>query len=167
MICGRMLPAHARPGPGFTLIELLMVLAIMGLLATLTVPIAEVAVQRGREQELRLALREIRTALDAYKKAYDEGRITRTVDSTGYPQSLTSLVEGVEDAKDPKKGRIFFLRRIPRDPMSPDPDAEPADTWGKRAYESEPNEPREGKDVYDVISRSTRVGLNGVPYSKW
>jgi len=154
-------------GAGFTLIELLVVLAIVGLLAGLTVPVAELTVQRSREQDLRIALREIRTAIDAYKKASDEGRLPKRADSTGYPESLEMLAEGVDDAKDPKKRRIFFLRRIPRDPMHQDAEVEPADTWGKRAYESESNEPREGKDVYDVYSRSTRLGLNGVPYNKW
>jgi general secretion pathway protein G len=152
---------------GFTLIELLIVLAILGLLAALTVPIAEVTMQRSREQDLRFALREIRTAIDAYKKAYDDGHIPKGIDVTGYPKDLAVLVEGVEDAKDPKKKKIFFLRRIPRDPMYPDPDTEPAETWGKRSYESEAKEPREGKDVYDVYSKSAKLGLNGVPYNKW
>ncbi len=156
-----------RSRPGFTLIELLIVLAILGLLAALTVPVAEVTIQRSREQDLRTALREIRTAIDAYKKAYDEGHIPKSVDVTGYPKDLAVLVEGVDDAKDPKKRKMYFLRRIPRDPMHPDSDTEPADTWGKRSYESEAKEPREGKDVYDVYSRSTKTGLNGVPYNKW
>ena len=152
---------------GFTLIELMIVLAVMALLATLVVPVAEVTVQRSREQELRLALREIRTAIDAYKKAVDEGRVPKKADATGYPETLEILVEGVDDAKDPKKRRIYFLRRLPRDPMHADTSVEPAQTWGKRSYESEPNEPREGKDVYDVFSRSTLVGLNGIPYNRW
>jgi general secretion pathway protein G len=156
----------ARPA-GFTLIELLIVLAIVGLLAALTVPVAEVTVQRSREQELRLALRELRAAIDAYKKASDDGRIAKKADATGYPESLAILEAGVSDAKDAKKGRIYFLRRIPRDPMYPDSAADPESTWGKRAYESPPDEPKEGKDVYDVFSRSSRIGLNGVPYNKW
>lgn len=154
-------------GAGFTLIELLVVLAIVGLLAALTVPVAELTVQRSREQDLRIALREIRTAIDAYKKASDEGRVPKRAESTGYPETLTVLAAGVDDAKDPKRRKMFFLRRIPRDPMHPESAAEPADTWGKRAYESEPSEPKEGKDVYDVYSRSVRVSLNGVPYNKW
>jgi general secretion pathway protein G len=152
---------------GFTLIELLVVLALMALLATLTVPIAEVTVQRSREHELRLALREIRAAIDAYKRAYDEQRIPRTMHGTGYPKDLKTLVEGVEDVTHPMRRRMFFLRRIPRDPMHADTAVDPAETWGKRAYESEASEPRDGADVYDVYSKSPRVGLNGVPYSKW
>jgi general secretion pathway protein G len=152
---------------GFTLIELLVVLAIVGLLAALVVPVAEITVQRSREQDLRIALRQIRTAIDEYKKAAEEGRIPKKADSNGYPETLASLVEGVDDAKDPKKRRIYFLRRIPPDPMAPEPAEDAAQTWGKRSYESGPNEPREGKDVYDVFSRSTRMGLNGVPYNQW
>lgn len=152
---------------GFTLIELLIVLAILGLLATLTAPVAEVTVQRARERELRVALREIRTGIDAYKKAYEEGRIARSTDASGYPGDLQTLVDGVEDARDPNKRKMFFLRRIPPDPMYRGEAIDPADTWGKRAYDSEANEPREGRDVYDLYSRSSRVGLNGVPYAKW
>lgn len=152
---------------GFTLIELLVVLAVVGLLAALAMPVAEITVQRSREQDLRLALREIRGAIDQYKKAADDGRVPKRADATGYPESLDLLAAGVNDAKDAKKRKIYFLRRIPRDPMYPDATVEAAETWGKRAYESEPNEPREGKDVYDVYSRSTRIGLNGVPYNKW
>lgn len=152
---------------GFTLIELLVTLAILSVLATITIPVAEVTLQRQKENELRLALREIRNAIDAYKKAMDQGRILKQANSTGYPKNLESLVDGVPDARSPKKTKIYFLRRIPRDPFNPSPDAEPSDTWGKRAYASEPNDPQEGDDVFDVYSKSDKVGLNGVPYRKW
>lgn len=157
--------AHATRG--FTLIELLVTLAIVAVLALFTVPVAEVAVQRTQEAELRHALREIRSAIDAYKMASDEGRIARSVQSSGYPKRLADLVEGVEDARDPKKSKIYFLRRLPRNPLDSTSAAEPADTWGKRAYASEPDEPQEGEDVYDVYVPSTALGLNGVAYNKW
>jgi len=156
-----------RRATGFTLIELLITLAILAVLATAVLPVAELTMQRQKEQELRLALREIRAAIDAYKRAYDEGRMQRSINTTGYPPNLDTLVEGVEDLKTPKRSKIYFLRRVPRDPFEPNPDLNPADTWAKRAYASEPNEPREGDDVYDIMSRSTKTGLNGLPYGKW
>jgi len=152
---------------GFTLIELLVTVAIVGLLATLVLPMTELAVQRSKEQELRIALREIRTGIDAYKKAWDEGRIQKSLDDSGYPKTLDVLAEGVEDFKNPKRVKIYFLRRVPRDPLVSDTRSPAADTWGKRAYKSPPDDPQEGDDVYDVYSLSKGVGLNGVPYREW
>ena len=153
---------------GFTLIEMVISVAIVGLLATVALPMAEVAVQRNKEHELRLALREIRAGLDAYKQAVDEGRVVHTVVGSGYPASLQVLVDGEPDAASPDgKGRVHFLRRIPRDPMDADPDKPAAQTWGKRSYASAADAPEEGEDVFDVYSRSFGVGLNGVPYRNW
>lgn len=145
-----------------------MTLAIIGLLATLTLPMAELAVQHSKEQELRVALRQIREALDAYKFAADEGRLERSAGSSGYPATLQVLVEGVSDIKNPtNENQIYFLRRLPRDPMSTDENASNDETWGKRSYQSSPDDPQEGDDVFDVYSLSTGTGLNGVPYSQW
>ena len=115
---------------GFTLIELVVTLAIIAVLATIAVPTAQIARQRTKEHELRLALREIRTAIDAYKEAGDDGRIKRDANATGYPVSLSILVEGVEDQRSAQRARIFFLRHVPRDPMHPDPagDEPPVET---------------------------------------
>lgn len=152
---------------GFTLIELAVTVAIVGILAAMALPFAETAVQRARESELRTALRQIREGLDAYKRAWDEGRIERDPTDTGYPQRLEQLVEGVEDIKRPDRARLHFLRRLPRDPFHPDPEAPPAATWGKRAYASPYDAPYEGEDVFDVYSLSERAGLNGIPYREW
>jgi general secretion pathway protein G len=152
---------------GFSLIELLVTLAIIGLLATMALPVAQVATQRNQEAELRRALRDIRAGIDLYHHASEEGRVQKEAGSTDYPKDLDMLVQGVPDRRDPKGGKIYFMRRIPRDPFNPDADLADAETWGKRSYASEPDDPQEGDDVYDVYSSSTRLGLNGIAYRKW
>jgi general secretion pathway protein G len=157
-----------RPGArGFTLIEMVITIAIVAILASAVLPLASVSMQRAKESELRIALRHLREAIDAYKQAVDEGRIARRAEETGYPRSLDVLVDGVEDLRDPKKAKIYFLRRLPRDPLAGDSALAPAATWGKRSYASPPDEPKEGDDVYDVYSLSGGVGLNGVRYREW
>jgi general secretion pathway protein G len=152
---------------GFTLIELLVTLAILALLASLALPVAQVAVQRSHEQQLRRALYEIRHGIDLYKRASDEGRIPKPLGSSGYPQDLNILVEGIPDQRDPKHSKIFFMRRIPADPMPDDGEDDPAQSWGKRSYASEADDPQEGDDIYDIYSNNAKIGLNGVPYKKW
>ena len=152
---------------GFTLIELVITVAIVALLASVAMPLVELTVQRSKEQELRTALRQIRDAIDAYKKAGDEGRITKSATDSGYPKTLEVLVDGVEDAKSPKKEKIYFLRRIPRDPLAADNRASAAATWGKRSYKSSADEPQEDEDVYDIYSRAPGNALNGIAYREW
>lgn len=152
---------------GFTFIELMMTLAVMGVLVLVAVPMAQVAVQREKERDLRMALAQMREALDAYKRAADQGRILVRLGESGYPKTLDELVEGVPDQRSPTKQNLYFLRSLPRDPMHPDATAKPVDTWTLRSYASPPDDPQEGADVFDVYSRSEAVGLNGVPYRQW
>lgn len=152
---------------GFTLIELVVAVAILGILASGLLPLAQLAAQRSKEQELRASLRELRGAIDAYKKAADEGRIEKKADASGYPPELAALVEGVRDTKSGDERMIYFLRRIPRDPFADDASVPAQETWDLRSYESPPDDPRTGDDVFDVFSRSRKVGLNGVPYRLW
>lgn len=156
-----------RRARGFTLIEMIVTVTIVGILFTAAFPVAELAVRRTKETELKSALRDIRTAIDAYKRATDEGRVAKKADESGYPPTLELLVEGVVDARSPARAKIYFLRRLPRDPFADDPAASAAATWGKRSYASSHDEPREGADVFDVYSRAPGVGLSGIAYREW
>lgn len=170
---------------GFTLIEVVVTLALVGVLALVTVPLYEVTTRHLKESELRTALREIRTALDAYKDASDHGLIPKDVGASGYPPDLQVLVEGVEPVAatttpaptfsssiasyeaDTVSKRVVFLRQIPRDPFFPDQSVAPDQQWDLRSYGSPPGDFEPGDDVYDVSSRSTEIGLNGIPYKDW
>jgi general secretion pathway protein G len=158
---------------GFTLIEMLVTVAIVALLSTVAFPLLELTERRSHEQELRDALRQIRTAIDRYKQAVDEGRVVEATKGSGYPPSLEVLVTGVTDAKSPSQSsKLFFLRRIPVDPFAALA-ADAADgnqagsAWGLRSYASPPDSPQAGADVFDVYSQATGIGLNGVAYKDW
>jgi general secretion pathway protein G len=155
---------HAR---GFSLIELMVTLAILALLASAAVPFGQLVQQRQKETQLRDALRQIRTALDAYRQGVKEGRIEAPADTSGYPPDLDALWRGATDRTRPDAHTLYFLRRLPRDPFFPDGGAPAAETWGLRSYASPADAPAPGKDVFDVYSLAPGTGLNGVPYREW
>jgi general secretion pathway protein G len=152
---------------GFTLIELVITLAIVGLMATAAMPLAQLVAKREKESELRAALREIRSAIDAYKVSADTGHMKLELGASGYPPDLKSLYVGVEDAASEKKVMMYFLRRVPRDPFFPDGAVAAEETWGLRSYASPPDDPQPGDDVFDVYSLAKGDGLNGVHYHDW
>jgi general secretion pathway protein G len=152
---------------GFTLIELVITMAIIGLLATAAMPLAQLVAKREKEADLRAALRDIRTAIDAYHTSAQTGHIKQELGASGYPPDLKSLYAGVEDAASEKKVNLYFLRRVPRDPFFPDANVAAEDTWGLRSYQSSLDDPQPGEDVFDVYSQSGGKGLNGITYREW
>jgi len=152
-------------GRGFSFIELLVVTSIILVLAGAVMPLARITVQRQREIELHRALREMRTAIDKYKDAVDQGQIGGTdnqLGSEGYPPDLETLVEGVTAAGDASARKLKFLRRIPVDPMTRSTE------WGLRSYQDSPDARSwGGKNVFDVYSKSEGTALDGTKYRDW
>ncbi|PKN27320.1 MAG: general secretion pathway protein GspG [Deltaproteobacteria bacterium HGW-Deltaproteobacteria-21] len=150
-----------RDSSGVTLVELMVTMVILSILAACILPLSEVSRKRSREIELRQCLREIRSALDEYKRYADDGKLAKQAADNGYPQDLEVLVKGV-DLAGPVPVKKKFLRRIPKDPMTEE------GQWGLRSYSDEPDsEIWGGQDVYDVYSKSDEVALDGTPYNQW
>ena len=146
---------------GYSLVEMILVVTLLGILAGVTLPVAKYAHKRSNEMELRHHLRTMRNAIDEFKRYSDLGLIPVELGTDGYPRDLEVLVEGVELVGQ-IDGRVRFLRRIPVDPMTGEAE------WGMRSYQDEWNATSwGGENVFDVYSKSRRVGLNGVPYSEW
>ena len=156
-----------RRQQGFTLIEISVALAVLAVMLLGALPVYRNEQLRGKESELRQALTQIRRALDEYKRAGDEGRIAKPADASGYPESLDALVRGVQRIGIPRVEVMYFLRQLPRDPFAEDASVTAALTWQTRSYASPPDSPSPGRDVFDVFSKSTKLGTNGVPYNKW
>jgi general secretion pathway protein G len=150
---------------GYTFVELLVVTALVGILASAVMPLARVTIQRQKEVELRRTLRELRTAIDHYKDAADQGLIAATelkTDNEGYPPKLEVLVEGVRAGGSIKDRKLKFLRRIPVDPMTGTTE------WGKRSYQDDPDSRSwGGQNVFDVYTKSDGVALDGSKYKDW
>ncbi len=152
---------------GFSLVELLVSVVILGLLASIAMPVVELARRREQETQLRVALRDIRRAIDAYKDAGVQKRIAVAEGDSGYPSSLAVLVDGVPDLSSKTGAKLYFLRRVPRDPFNGDSKVSAENSWRLRSFSSDSKAPSAGVDVFDVYTTADGVGLNGIPYKDW
>jgi general secretion pathway protein G len=144
---------------GFTLAELVMVVALVAVLSSMALPVAKFTVKRRKEVELRLALRQVRTAIDEYKRMSDQGMIPVKIGGEGYPEDLEELVDGVEIVGQETKKR--FLRRVPVDPMT-------RDDWVLRSYQDDADSTMwGGENIYDIRTSSDGTALDGTKYADW
>lgn len=135
---------------GLTFIELIISLIIIGIIASIALPLSEVTYKRTKEIELRRSLREIRTAIDKYKENYDKGLYgPKIVGASGYPKTLDELVS--------RK----LLRKIPNDPII-------EKEFGTRSFSDSPDSLISDKlDVYDVFTTSEDTALDKTKYNTW
>ncbi|NTW86015.1 MAG: type II secretion system protein [Holophagaceae bacterium] len=147
---------------GFTLLELVVTATVLVILASVVVPLARNGLKRQQELELRRALREIRLAIDDYKKQAEMQKIKAPpAEANFYPESLEILVEGVPLTGSLSR-KMRFLRRIPVDPFSGKPE------WGMRNTNDDVSSSSwGGGHVYDVYTLHQGTGMNGIPYREW
>ena len=159
-----------RAQGGFTLIELIVSFTILLILSSMAVPMTRYQIRRRRESELRYDLKDMRTAIDRYKDLCDRGRIKPDNNDTYcYPPTLEMLVDGVKLTNtiggglgDSNNGKVRFLRRVPKDPLTGDTD------WGKRSMQDDPTSSSwGGQNVFDIYSKSMDKTSDGTPYSEW
>ena len=148
---------------GMTLLELIIACTILLILSSAALPIARFTIVRERERELRHDLRDMRNAIDRYKDYADRGMLRTEVGSEGYPPDLDTLVKGVALGGSGASGKnVRFLRRVPVDPMTGQPD------WGMRSIQDDPDSQSwGGKNVFDVYSKSQATALDGTKYTDW
>ncbi|WP_439645239.1 type II secretion system protein [Geotalea toluenoxydans] len=153
-----------RNNSGVSLVELVVTLVILSILAAIILPSAQMTARRTKELELKRNLRVIRTALDEFKKKYDQAvadkKITPSLNDmqSGYPKTLNMLVEGY-DFGGLTESNIKFLRRIPRDPFNPAKPGEEVkeeELWGLRSYKDKPDSTTWGKRTYMTFTPSAK-----------
>ena len=160
--------SEIRSALGFTLLEIIIVITILSVLTAAAIPMVRNTVKRERESDLRLALRQLRQAMDRYKLYHDQSNGTAIPiewkTQSGYPKELKILVEGFIPANvvGLSENRVRFLRRIPIDPMTGEAE------WGLRSYKDKPDSTSwGGEDVFDVYTKSDGTALNGTKYRDW
>ncbi len=146
--------------------EIIITLSILCVMGLAVAPLVQNTVRSRAESELRQGLREIRLAIDRYKEFNDAtgGQLIpielRT--QSGYPKNLEVLYEGFVPVNKVDGKKVYFLRKLPVDPMTGEKD------WRIRSSTDDPDSPSSNEeDVFDVHSKSSEKGLDGSRYDEW
>lgn len=161
--------SSARGQRGFTLIELIITLAILSVLVGMAVPLLRHSVKRQREEELRICLQKLRSAIDNFHRAANSGALALELESecadqknNFWPKRMECLTKGMPIRGSVNGEKMFFLRTVPRDPMTK------SDDWGFRSSFQKPEEDAwDGEHIYDVFTKSQETALNETKYKDW
>jgi general secretion pathway protein G len=152
---------------GLTLVELVCCSAIILVLASVAVPVANTWVKRRKELELRQALREIRTAIDKFQwDAANNPQMASKLNGQNaaedkYPEKIENLYKGF-DVGDAVGTKVKYLRRLPRDPITG------TDDWATRSSHDKPGSFSTDRfNIFDVHSKSQAVAQDGTRYADW
>lgn len=124
---------------GFTMIELMIVMAVVTILISIAVPFYQKSILRSKESVLRNNLFTLRTVIDEY-----------TFDKQKAPQTLQDLV------------REGYLRTVPIDPMTGSDSS-----WKVVMEDATTSVSQSEPGIFDVMSGSDKVSLEGTPYAEW
>jgi general secretion pathway protein G len=134
------LPVWRGNTRGFTLLELMVVITVLLILATMSMPIFQYAIVHAREAVLKDDLYTLRKLIDEF-----------TLDKQRPPASLDELVDA------------GYLRGgIPVDPFTGS-----NETWRTDVEEVPLNPSQAASGIVDVHSGSDEIALDGTPYSSW
>jgi len=138
-MCRGFMGVNRKHDAGFTLVELMIVMAIIGVLATLAIPSFVGALKQAREAVLKEDLHVLRTAIDSY-----------TADKQKAPQSLEDLITD------------GYLKSVPEDPMT-----HSKETWVTDTSDTLSSVDQTDPGIADIHSGSQEQGADGQPYSAW
>jgi general secretion pathway protein G len=128
-----------RQDRGFTLIELMIVISLILILVSISIPVYNQSILRAKESVLKQDLFQMRSLISQY-----------TLDKQKAPTSLDDLVQA------------GYIKQIPTDPMTGS-----NSSWTVDQEDSLMSVDQQDPGIGDVHSGASQVSSDGTAYSTW